>query len=128
MDDESLVNDVAHLQARVQAGIGILEDHLHAPAQRAQLRLVEMGDVDAFELDHTGRWLQQSKDGPARSGLSAARLADQPNHFTLRDRQVEPVHRAQRDAAPSQRSSPGGEGHGHIRELHYGQVHMRAVQ
>ena len=74
-----------------------------------------MGDVRTLEPDHTGRRLQQSKDGLARSGLPTARLADQPNHFTLRNRQVQPVHRTQRDASPLQHSPPRGEGHGHTR-------------
>ena len=48
---DRLGDNVAHLHARVQRAVGILEDHLHAPAQRDQLAPRHAGDVLAIEQD-----------------------------------------------------------------------------
>ena len=50
MRADRLGDDVAHAPARIEAGVGILEDHLHAPAQRRGLgRAAASRDVLAVE-------------------------------------------------------------------------------
>jgi hypothetical protein len=44
-------DDLAHGAARVQRGVGILENHLHMPPDRPQLVFFEMGDILPFETD-----------------------------------------------------------------------------
>ena len=97
MDDKSLLDDVAHLQAWVQSP----EDHLHPPAQRAKRRLFQMRDVGT------------SKRIDPLAGSSNRRMArptavfpppDSPTSPTSsRDREVQPVHRTQHAAAAAHR-------------------------
>ena len=46
---QRLGEDLADRHARIERGVGILEDDLHVPAQTAQLVLVEVGDLLALE-------------------------------------------------------------------------------
>ena len=71
--------------ARVQARVGILEDHLHLAAQGPKGAGAELRDVPALE-DHValGR-LEQPDDRAAERGLPAAGLADEPKRLSLAD-------------------------------------------
>ena len=51
VDDERLGDDRADGLARVQRRVRVLEDHLHVPAQRLELRAREGRDVPALEGD-----------------------------------------------------------------------------
>jgi hypothetical protein len=51
---QRLGHDVEHLPARVQARVRILEDHLHAPPQRAACGRAAVRDVGAVE-EHAAR-------------------------------------------------------------------------
>src|SRR5256885_14226690 len=57
MDLDRLADDVAHGHARIQRGVRILEDHLHAAAHLAHLLAAELGELDAVELHLAGRRL-----------------------------------------------------------------------
>src|SRR5206468_2148282 len=48
---QRLADDPADAVPRVERGERILEDHLHAPAQRPQLVVTEMRDVPPVEAD-----------------------------------------------------------------------------
>ena len=76
---------------RVERGERVLEDHLHAPAQRPQLRLAERRDVLPVELDAPGGRLVQADDRPPDRRLPAARLADEPERLAALDRQRDAV-------------------------------------
>ena len=48
-DVERLGNQIAHAHARVEAGIGILKDHLDAAAEAAELAIGHAADLGAIE-------------------------------------------------------------------------------
>jgi hypothetical protein len=77
VDGQRLADDPAHGHPRIQAGIRVLEDHLHPPAGLAQRLATQPGDVDAVEHDLAGRRLVQPQDRPAGGRLAAARFAHQ---------------------------------------------------
>ncbi len=96
--------DLADRHARIERGIGVLEDHLHAPAQRPDLRLGRVGDVGAVEQHPSGGRLVQPRDQPRQGGFAAAGFADQPDRLAahhLSDRRR--PRRAGRGAAAKQR-------------------------
>src|SRR5687767_3605063 len=93
--------------SRVERRERILEDHLDAPAQRPQLTLLEVRDVDAVEHDAPLGRLVQPKDRAADRGLPAPRLADETKRLAARDVERHAVDRAdvadvpvEDDAAP----------------------------
>src|SRR5262249_44566060 len=45
MDQEAIGDLRSHRPARIEAGIGVLKNHLHSPAQTAQLRLPKAVEV-----------------------------------------------------------------------------------
>ena len=49
MNAQRLGDDVAHPPARIERGIGVLEDHLHLAPQRPQLAQRLVRDVLALE-------------------------------------------------------------------------------
>src|SRR6185369_12377717 len=84
-------DDVRHAPARIEAGVRILEDHLH----RAPQRELGVGEIDApaGEPDFSARRPVQTDDQPRNRRLAAAGFADQSQGFTLGDRQTYPVDR-----------------------------------
>ncbi len=117
---ERLAHDVFHDPARVQAGVGILEDHLDAPAQLAALRGLERGvGVLAVEGEAAARGLVQAHQQPGDGALAAAGLADQRQGLALLDVETDPVHGMQQLARPplDDAVQPG---HGYVEDL--GQV------
>ena len=85
VDAERLTHDPPHAVARVQGRVRVLEDHLHAPAQRPQGALAQVRDVLPVE-DHVAvRRLVQAQDRPAERGLAAAGLADEPERLATLD-------------------------------------------
>ncbi len=109
MDAVGFLDDVAHFQARIEAGVGVLKDHLHAPAEGTQRRLTEVGDVLALEADFSVGGFDQTQDGAAGGGLAAAGFTDQSDDFAGLDCDAEPVHRAQRERTVAEDAAPGGE-------------------
>src|SRR5262249_18712186 len=90
---DGLGDDLAHLPARVQRAVGVLEDHLHAPAQRDQVAPLHAVDVLAVEQDLAGGRLLQPQDAAAGRGLAAAALAHQAQRLAAADREVDAVDR-----------------------------------
>ena len=64
---------------------GILEDHLHPPAQRPQLALAEVRDVRAVEDDLAAGGLVQAQERAADGRLAASGLADEPERLAALD-------------------------------------------
>ena len=79
---DRLRENAADREPRIQAGIRILKDDLHAPAQRPHLAARQTDDLLPFELDAAARRLNQLQDAAARRRLAAAALADQAEHFS----------------------------------------------
>ena len=76
VNDQRLGDDGADLQARVERGERILEDHLHLAAHGAQRPLVEGAEVRAVELDLAGGRLDQPQQRARQRRLATARFAD----------------------------------------------------
>src|SRR5262249_62101736 len=96
-----LGDDVAGGLARIERGERILEDDLHLATIGAQLRLLQVRDVAAFELDAAVGRLDQAQDRASHGGLAAAGLADQAQRFAFRDLEADAVNR---EDAPGHRS------------------------
>ena len=75
---ERFAHDVHHLPAWVQAGIGILKNHLHAPAQLAQLSGLACS-VCRFSVEHhrAARGFQQAHQQTRHRALATTRFTDQ---------------------------------------------------
>src|SRR5262249_36914037 len=86
-------DDLADAHARGERAVWVLEYDLHFAPVAHQLRAGQFGDVLPVEADRTrGRTLLQL-DQFRGGGLAAARLADYPERFAARHREVDPVYR-----------------------------------
>ena len=85
VDDHRLAHDLAGRHARVQRGVGILVDHLHAPPVGQHGGTVEMGDVLAVDPDGAAGGLQQFQQRAAHRRLAAAAFADQAQRLAAPD-------------------------------------------
>ena len=74
VDVQALGDDVADDHARVQGGLGVLEDHLHLAVQNACLLALRPVDVLAVEEHLARRGLVEPHQDPSRRGLAAPRL------------------------------------------------------
>ena len=81
-DIQPLANDILHLLAGVQAGHGILEDHLHFGAQHFMGIGAELAaDLAAVKGDFAARRIIQADDAAADGGFARAGLAHQAVGF-----------------------------------------------
>ena len=83
------------VEDRHREGVGLLEDHRHARAQR---RVFEVVDVVAVEHDapaagSAGGELGEAVQGAQQRGLAAAGGSDQREHLALVDRERDRAHR-----------------------------------
>ena len=85
MHPQRLGQDLAHGHARIERGVGILEDDLHVPAQPAQRILAEVGDFLALEAHGARRRVHQAQHQTSGGRLAAARLADQRQRLAAGD-------------------------------------------
>src|SRR5690606_11009748 len=93
---QRLGDDLPDAPARVEAGIGILEDHLEpAPERQHRPSRPDRREIGAVELDPaTGRPVEpdrQASDGR----LPAAALADEAEGLAATDLEIDPVDRLQ---------------------------------
>src|ERR687898_2096557 len=89
----TLGNDVADDHARVQGGLGVLEDHLHLAVERLALIALRLVDVLALEEHLAASRLVEPDQHPSRGRLATTGLADQAERLTLVDLQRDPVDR-----------------------------------
>ncbi len=82
---QRLGQDFADGHARIERGVGVLEDDLHVPAQPAQLVLVEVGDLLALEAHRARRRVHQAQDQASGGRLAAAGFADQRQRLAAGD-------------------------------------------
>lgn len=92
VDYELLGYQLEDRVARVQAGIGVLEDELHLLAQRTHLLFVIGEDVLALIVDLAGGVGLEPQDGAPQGGLAAARLANYAQRGALLDGKAHVVH------------------------------------
>ena len=94
VDDQRLADDRADRHARIERGVGVLEDDLHVARQRPQLgRRLSASDVAALEPDLARSRLDQAQDAAAGRRLAAARLADQAQRLAGSNLEADPVDR-----------------------------------
>ena len=93
MDDQRLADDRADRHARVERGVGILEDDLHVAAQRAQRLAVERDDALAFEPHLARGRLDEPQDAAPGGRLAAAGFADEPQRLAGADLEADTVDR-----------------------------------
>ena len=87
--------NLAHRHARIERCIRILEDHLHASAQRTDLRLTDVRDVLAVEHDAALGRFGQTHHHTRERRFAAAGFADQADRFAGEHVEIDAVHRAQ---------------------------------
>ncbi len=93
MRPERFADDVANGHARVQRGQRVLKDDLQLATHLPQLSLIELVQAPAHETHLAARRRHELQDRPCQRGLAAARLADDPECLSGRERQVDPVDR-----------------------------------
>ncbi|KAG1532113.1 hypothetical protein G6F50_016347 [Rhizopus delemar] len=99
MRQHRLRNDAAHAPARIQAGIGILENHLQTLAQGAPAGLRHARQGLPVKADIAARQPIQAHQHAGDRGFSAARFAHQRHRFTAANGEVQRLHRAVRFGA-----------------------------
>ncbi len=102
---ERLGQDVANRQARVERRQRILEHDLQVAPDGKSLGGRERGRVAAQHHDGAALGLHQVEDLHDRGGLAAARLADQPEGFTLPNVEADAVHGVYRADTPAHQPS-----------------------
>ena len=89
-------DDVAHAPARIQARVGVLEDHLEAPPQVQHFRAArDLAEIDAVEDDRTAGGLVEAADETRDRRLAAARFAHERERVAALDREAHAIDRAQ---------------------------------
>ena len=91
---DRLGDDALDALARVEAGIRVLEDHLHVAALLAELFTLERRQLDAVEADGPGGDRQEPQDRLADGALAASTLTDEPERCTVGDVEIDAVDRA----------------------------------
>ena len=89
-----LDQDLAHGHARIERGVGVLEDDLHVAAHLAQRLLVEVRDLVALEAHRARRRIHQAQHQPAGRRLAAARFAHQRQGLAAGDVEGHTLDRA----------------------------------
>ena len=101
MKAQDLGQSTADSEAWIERGIGVLEDHLHMPAQRPQLAPAERREVQAHEPNApAGRGIQPQERAAERR-LATAALADQTERLVPPDGQADSIHRADHYPRPA---------------------------
>ena len=109
MQRQRLGQDLADRHARIERGIGVLEDDLGVAAERAQPVGVEREQVAALEADTAGIRLDQPQHQPADGGFAATGLADQRQRLAGLDLEADAVDRLDEGGRPPEQRTLGDE-------------------
>ena len=96
---DPFLNNGSHGHAGVKAGVGVLEDQLHLPAEGEHLGLVQGNALLAVEqglavvIDLAAGGLEQIQNTAARGGLAGTGLAHQAKALAGIDGEADSVHR-----------------------------------
>ena len=90
---QRLANDFTNLHARVERLERILIDHLHPTAQRAQLALIEVGNILTVKHDTALGDLQHAQYRQCRGGLAATAFPHQTEGLTTAQCERYSIHR-----------------------------------
>ena len=113
LDDERLGDDRGHSLTRVQRLVGVLEDHLHPPAQLAQAPLAVHGLAVQRHVAGGGR--HQAEHGAGKGGFPATGLPHHSQDLAALPLQGDPVDRSRHAAARPKL-------HGQVADFHQGVV------
>src|SRR5215469_3158247 len=78
--------------ARIEGGIGVLEDELRVAAQRPELTLLEGRDIATVETDASRCWFDQPQHQPAERRFTAAGFAYERECFADLERKAHFIH------------------------------------
>ena len=92
VNEQWLTDDLTDVHARVEAGIGILEDHLHPLAGAAQVFALQADQIDIFEINVAGSGSVKLQDGAPGGGFSTARFAHQANRLAFADGEGDAIY------------------------------------
>src|SRR6185437_5211086 len=84
-----LANDVAHPHARVERGVGVLENHLDGELRRLALRRRQRGAVAPAIEDGAGARRHDAGDDAAERRLAAAGFADETDDLAGADDEID---------------------------------------
>ena len=104
-------------EARVERGVGVLEDHLEVEPCEPEGGGVEGGEVAVFEEDPAGGERLELHDGAAEGGFAATGFADEPEDFAWGDVEGDPVDGAEGIRAFAEEGGAGGEVDADVVEL-----------
>ena len=90
---EGFGDDIGDLPARIQAGIGVLKNHLHTAAQFRRLAGGFTGDVLTIEFDRAARCAVEPDDQTRHGGFAAAGFTDQTEGGAFGHVEVDSVNR-----------------------------------
>ena len=92
VDMHGLADDRAGRHARIERGVGVLEDHLHPLPVGHHRGGVEAGNVFVFQPDRALGRLKQLQHRATDGGLAAAGLADETQRLAMFDPEAHAVH------------------------------------
>src|SRR4029079_7146670 len=101
VEAERIGDQRADRHRRIERRVRVLEDDLHPPSQRPQLRLAATVQLLAVEPDRARRRLDEPEQGPAERRLARPRLADEAEHLAAAEVERYPVDGADRSAFTS---------------------------
>src|SRR5205823_3281561 len=82
VDEQRLRDDVTDRHARIERGVGVLEDDLQLASYLAQARLLHPRQVLTAEHDGPGRRLQQLQDAISGGRLPRSRFPHESKRLT----------------------------------------------
>ena len=88
MDDQRLDDLLEGVEARIERGIGVLENDLHVAPHGAHLSLVKLQDIATLEPHFSGMRLGEAQDGTTGGGFARAGFAHQRQRLAATDREA----------------------------------------
>ena len=85
MNLKSFADDLADGVTRVERTEGILKNHLHPLAERAEAALGQVGDVGSVEVDASRRGRHEAEQGFSDGGFTAPALSDEADGCSFFD-------------------------------------------
>ena len=101
-------HDTTNGHARVERGVGILEDHLHPLSHSPQVLAFETGQIHSVKRNLAAGSRVELQDGPAGCGLAAPAFPHQAQRLTTIDIKTHPIHRFHIASTPPEETTGDG--------------------